>query len=49
MKCQTCNGSGLVQSWYVEDCPECGGDPLYEAPSEPDFIPFTADMEGRDR
>ena len=25
MKCPDCNGSGMVQSWYVEDCETCGG------------------------
>jgi DnaJ-class molecular chaperone len=24
-ECLTCNGSGLVQDWCVEDCPDCGG------------------------
>lgn len=28
-KCKTCNGSGLVQGFEVEDCPECGGDAWY--------------------
>ena len=23
--CPTCHGSGMIQDWYVEDCPECGG------------------------
>jgi DnaJ-class molecular chaperone len=23
--CERCNGCGMVQSWYVEDCPVCGG------------------------
>jgi DnaJ-class molecular chaperone len=24
-ECPTCNGSGMIQSWYVEDCFDCGG------------------------
>ena len=23
--CPTCGGSGMIQDWFVEDCPECGG------------------------
>ena len=29
-ECPTCHGSG-IQSWYVEDCEDCGGFGLIEA------------------
>jgi RecJ-like exonuclease len=24
-KCERCNGCGMLQSWYGEDCSDCGG------------------------
>ena len=31
VECPTCRGSGMIQSWYVEDCEDCGGFGLIEA------------------